>query len=305
MMTPRAPRQHLAAELRRREPHALEVRPHDAVVVGLVVVLGVLQRQHALRIDQDVGDADRALDVGDEPVELRGIGGVCGKRRRLAAEATQRVAASPPAPRRAAPRHARRRRRAPGRARWRGRCRCRRRSPAHCVPRARTRRPACLLLPSSGPRSSGFVRARHVGVAAEAFGELRADRRERRAHRQQLLVRHPVLGPDHAHRGDDVAGVAEHRHRDAAQALELLLVVDRMARGADAPQLGVEGATRGDRLRRCAVPSSRRPSAASTSARGQPGRERLADRGAVDRPVRGDVLHDAHRAVGFAAWRRS
>ena len=113
------------------------------------------------------------------------------------------------------------------------------------------------------------------------------------------------LGPTTHIEAITLAGVAEHRHRDAAQALELLLVVDRIAGAADAPQLGLERATRGDRLRR-----ERRSSVGAGERRVAPRRRAARPRAPCRprcnrRPVR--RRGPAPRAPGrrSRAWRRS
>ena len=59
--------------------------------------LGRSERHHALRIDQDVGDADLGLDAGDERVERRrvgDVGGECARGDAAGAESRHSVASS-------------------------------------------------------------------------------------------------------------------------------------------------------------------------------------------------------------------
>jgi hypothetical protein len=147
--------------------------------------------------------------------------------------------------------------------------------------------------------SNSAARDRVGRRVAEQLRELRGQPGERHARGEELLVAHPLLRTEHAHRAVDPAGVGEHRHRDAAQALVLLLVVDRVPGGPDAAQLGVERRARGDGLRREAGHAGAREIGLHLRAR-QPRGDRLSDRGAVDRALRANVLHDAHRPVGLA-----
>src|SRR5918992_3651374 len=143
------------------------------------------------------------------------------------------------------------------------------------------------------------VSERRSTVMAEALRELPRDVAERFPQLAQLLVGHAALRPERAQRAEHLPAVAESRHGDAADPLYVLLVVDRMAAGANAPQLGPEGAAGHDGLGGVALEADAREESGKLRRR-QPRQDRFRDRCAMQRPARAHILHYAHRAVVLA-----
>src|SRR5688572_7955262 len=102
------------------------------------------------------------------------------------------------------------------------------------------------------------VSDRKSTVMAEAFGKLAGNVGERLAQLAQLLVGHAALRPERADRAEHLPAVAESRHGDAADAFDVLLVIDRVAGRANAAQLGLERAAGHDGLGRIALEADAR-----------------------------------------------
>ncbi len=96
-----------------------------------------------------------------------------------------------------------------------------------------------------------------------------------------------------------MAGMAENGRGDAANALDMFLVIDGVAGRMDTPQFGIELRAGEKGLGREALELDA-PARRLQFGRRQPGDDRLPDSGGVHRPLRAEILHHAHRAVGIA-----
>jgi hypothetical protein len=122
---------------------------------------------------------------------------------------------------------------------------------------------------------------------------------ERLADFPQPPLRHTTFRAYDAERGPDFSGMIPDRGGDAADPLDVFLVINGKAGHPDAGQFPAEDSGRSNGVGR----QPGEDSAADDPGKlriGEPGRESLAYGGTVDRSSGPDLLDDAYGAFGFA-----